>query len=40
MARYTVFGQVVAGMDVVDRLQQWDTINTIRVWDGVNWIGQ
>jgi cyclophilin family peptidyl-prolyl cis-trans isomerase len=38
--RYTVFGQVVAGMDVVDRLQQWDTINTIRVWDGVNWIGQ
>jgi len=38
--RYTVFGQVVAGMDIVDRLQQWDTINTIRVWDGVNWIGQ
>ncbi len=22
--RYTVFGRVVAGMDVVDRLQQWD----------------
>ncbi|MBY0496220.1 MAG: HEAT repeat domain-containing protein [Cyanobacteria bacterium] len=39
-ARYTVFGQVVGGMDVVDRLQQWDTINSIRVWDGVNWIGQ
>ena len=39
-ARYTVFGQVVAGMDVVDRLQQWDTINSIRIWDGVNWIGQ
>jgi HEAT repeat protein/cyclophilin family peptidyl-prolyl cis-trans isomerase len=39
-ARYTVFGQVVQGMDVVDRLQQWDTINSIRVWDGVNWIGQ
>jgi cyclophilin family peptidyl-prolyl cis-trans isomerase/HEAT repeat protein len=38
--RYTVFGQVVTGMDVVDRLQQWDTINTIRVWDGENWIGQ
>jgi cyclophilin family peptidyl-prolyl cis-trans isomerase/HEAT repeat protein len=38
--RYTVFGQVVAGMDVVDRLQQWDTINSIRVWDGVSWIGQ
>jgi len=39
-ARYTVFGQVVSGMDVVDRLQQWDTINSIRVWDGVAWIGQ
>ena len=37
--RYTVFGQVVSGMDVVDRLQQWDTIERIRVWDGVNWIG-
>ena len=37
--RYTVFGQVVAGMDVVDRLQQWDTIERVRVWDGVNWIG-
>jgi cyclophilin family peptidyl-prolyl cis-trans isomerase/HEAT repeat protein len=39
-ARYTVFGQVVSGMDVVDRLQQWDTITGIRVWDGVSWIGQ
>ncbi|HET9704832.1 MAG TPA: HEAT repeat domain-containing protein [Vicinamibacterales bacterium] len=38
--RYTVFGQVVSGMDVVDRLTQWDTIERIRVWDGVNWIGQ
>ncbi len=38
--RYTVFGQVVSGMDVVDRLSQWDTIVRIRVWDGVNWIGQ
>jgi cyclophilin family peptidyl-prolyl cis-trans isomerase len=35
-----VFGQVITGMDVVDRLQQWDTIERIRVWDGVNWIGQ
>jgi cyclophilin family peptidyl-prolyl cis-trans isomerase/HEAT repeat protein len=32
--RYTIFGQVVAGMDVVDRLQQWDTIARVRVWDG------
>jgi cyclophilin family peptidyl-prolyl cis-trans isomerase/HEAT repeat protein len=38
--RYTVFGQVISGMDVVDRLQQWDTIERIRVWDGVSWIGQ
>ena len=38
--RYTVFGQVVSGMDVVDRLAQWDTIERVRVWDGVAWIGQ
>jgi cyclophilin family peptidyl-prolyl cis-trans isomerase/HEAT repeat protein len=37
--RYTVFGQVVGGMDVVDAMQQWDMVRTIRVWDGVNWIG-
>ncbi len=38
-ARYTVFGQVISGMEVVDRLSQWDTIVRIRVWDGVAWIG-
>jgi len=38
--RYTVFGQVISGMDVVDRLRQWDTIERIRIWDGVSWIGQ
>lgn len=38
--RYTVFGQVVLGMDVVDALTQWDVIERIRVWDGVGWIGQ
>jgi cyclophilin family peptidyl-prolyl cis-trans isomerase len=37
--RYTVFGQVVSGLDVVDRLQQWDQIRSVRVWDGTNWIG-
>ena len=37
--RYTVFGHVVAGMDVVDRLMQGDQIRTVRVWDGVAWIG-
>ena len=38
-ARYTVFGQVVAGMDVVDQLTQWDQIRTVRIWDGATWIG-
>ena len=33
-AKYTVFGRVVAGMDVVDKIQQWDVIRRIRVWDG------
>ena len=33
--RYTVFGRVVAGMDVVDRLQQWDVIRRVRTWDGI-----
>ena len=32
--RYTVFGRVVSGMAVVDRLQPWDTIRQVRVWDG------
>jgi HEAT repeat protein len=38
-ARYTVFGQVVQGMDVVDRLQQGDQIRSVRIWNGVEWIG-
>jgi len=33
-AKYTVFGRVIAGMDVVDKIQQWDVIRRIRVWDG------
>jgi cyclophilin family peptidyl-prolyl cis-trans isomerase/HEAT repeat protein len=33
-AKYTAFGQVVNGMDVVDRIQQGDTIQRVRVWDG------
>ena len=36
---YTAFGEVVEGMDVVDRLSQWDLVRTVRVWDGVSWIG-
>ena len=35
-ARYTVFGRVVNGMDVVDRLVQWDVIRDVRIRDGVN----
>lgn len=34
-ARYSVFGRVVSGMDVVDRLEQGDVIRRMRVWDGV-----
>ena len=32
--RYPPFGAVVAGMDVVDRLQRGDVIHSVRVWDG------
>ena len=35
-ARYTVFGTVVAGMDVADRLLPWDVIRRVRIRDGVN----
>ncbi len=33
--RYTVFGHVVRGMEVVDRIQPRDVIKRIRIWDGV-----
>jgi cyclophilin family peptidyl-prolyl cis-trans isomerase/HEAT repeat protein len=33
--RYTVFGYVVAGMEVVDRLIQGDVIRNVRIWDGI-----
>ena len=33
--RYTVFGHVVAGMDVVDQLVQLDVIRRVTIWDGV-----
>jgi len=36
-ARYTVFGHVVSGMDVVDGIQQGDVIQRIRIWDGKGW---
>ena len=34
-ARYTVFGRVISGMDVVDKLTQGDVMRRVRVWDGV-----
>jgi cyclophilin family peptidyl-prolyl cis-trans isomerase/HEAT repeat protein len=34
-ARYTVFGHVVAGMEVVDRIVQGDVVRNVRIWDGV-----
>jgi cyclophilin family peptidyl-prolyl cis-trans isomerase/HEAT repeat protein len=33
-AKYTVFAHVVNGMEVVDKLQQDDTILRVRIWDG------
>lgn len=33
-ARYTVFGQVIAGMEIVDRLSRGDIIRRVRVWNG------
>jgi HEAT repeat protein len=33
-ARYTVFGRVLAGMEVVDQIEAWDVIRRVRVWDG------
>ena len=34
-ARYTAFGRVVNGWDVLDRLVPWDVIDRVRIWDGV-----
>ena len=33
--RYTVFGHVVDGMDVVDRLGPWDVVRSVTIWDGL-----
>ena len=34
-ARYTVFGHVVSGMEVVDQIVPQDVIRQVRIWDGV-----
>jgi cyclophilin family peptidyl-prolyl cis-trans isomerase/HEAT repeat protein len=36
-ARYTAFGRVVNGFDVLDRIKGGDVIQRIRVWDGKGW---
>ena len=33
-AKYTVFGRVIGGMEIVDQIQQGDVIRFVRVWDG------
>ncbi|HUF47916.1 MAG TPA: peptidylprolyl isomerase [Vicinamibacterales bacterium] len=33
--RYTVFGQVVSGDEMLDRVAMWDVIERVRIWDGV-----
>lgn len=34
-AKYTVFGQLVRGGEVLDQLSQWDVIDRVKIWDGV-----
>jgi HEAT repeat protein/cyclophilin family peptidyl-prolyl cis-trans isomerase len=34
-AKYTVFGRVVSGDELLDRISQWDVIDRVRIWDGV-----
>ena len=36
--RYTAFGRVVSGMEVVDQLEQWDVIRRVRIWDGETFV--
>jgi len=38
--RYTVVGRVISGMEAVDRIEQWDMIRRIHVWDGETYARQ
>jgi HEAT repeat protein len=38
-ARYTAFGHVVNGLDVLDKIKPGDVIQRVRVWDGNGWVG-
>ncbi|HXV62415.1 MAG TPA: HEAT repeat domain-containing protein [Vicinamibacteria bacterium] len=33
--RFTVFGQVTTGMDVVDRIERGDSVLDVTIWDGI-----
>jgi len=33
-ARFTAFGTVLAGVEILDGLEPWDVIQRVRVWDG------
>jgi len=33
--KYTVFGHVVQGIEILDQISQWDAIERVRIWDGV-----
>ena len=35
-ARYTVFGRVIGGMEIVDQIQPWEVIRRVITWDGEN----
>jgi HEAT repeat protein/cyclophilin family peptidyl-prolyl cis-trans isomerase len=37
-AKYTAFGHVVNGIEVLDRLKPGDVIVRVRVWDGNGWV--
>lgn len=32
--RFTVFGRVLSGMEIVDQIEPWDVIRRVRIWDG------
>jgi cyclophilin family peptidyl-prolyl cis-trans isomerase/HEAT repeat protein len=38
-AKYTAFGHVVNGIELLDRIKPGDLIQRIRVWDGAGWQG-
>ena len=35
--RFTVFGRVVEGMQVLDQIEPWDVIRRVRIWGGDTW---